>query len=72
MTDRQVHPHPVRPRAGPGMLFKHTAHAGGMSSWWTGGVADVGWLTMTDVVQQCRTIVTSRSSATQTPVTAAR
>ncbi|MFI7452778.1 oxaloacetate decarboxylase [Nonomuraea sp. NPDC049714] len=30
-----------------------------MSSWWTDGVADVGWLTMTEVVQQCRTIAGS-------------
>ncbi|BAU94425.1 candidate carboxyvinyl-carboxyphosphonate phosphorylmutase [Corynebacterium suranareeae] len=33
--------------------------SGGMSSWWVGGVADVGWLTMTEVVAHCKTIAAS-------------
>jgi methylisocitrate lyase len=33
--------------------------SGGMSSWWVGGVADVGLLTMSEVVAHCRTIAHS-------------
>ncbi|TDD15012.1 isocitrate lyase/PEP mutase family protein [Nonomuraea diastatica] len=33
-----------------------------MSSSWAGGIADVGWLAMTEVVQQCRTIADSVDS----------
>jgi methylisocitrate lyase len=33
--------------------------SGGMSAWWVGGVADVGLVTMTEVVAQCRTVAQS-------------
>ncbi|MGW5213415.1 MULTISPECIES: isocitrate lyase/PEP mutase family protein [unclassified Streptomyces] len=33
--------------------------SGGMSTWWVGGVADVGWLTMSEVVAHCKTIADS-------------
>jgi methylisocitrate lyase len=33
--------------------------SGGMSSWWVGGVADVGYLTLTEVVEQCARVARS-------------
>lgn len=38
--------------------------SGGMSAWWVGGVADVGWLTMSEVVAHAKTV----ADATSLPV----
>jgi len=33
--------------------------SGGMSAWWMGGVADIGWLTATEVIQQAAAVARS-------------
>ncbi|MGM7775767.1 isocitrate lyase/PEP mutase family protein [Arthrobacter sp. KNU-44] len=48
---------PIHARMAEQAGFEAFEVSGGLSAWWLGGVADVGYMTMTEVVQQAASVV---------------